>query len=563
MPLAEGSSAATISKNVAELIRSGRSQAEAAAIAYKAAGKDEAPKMAAGTLYMAPDGDVLILRRSSTEKNYAGHWGLPGGGAEDGETPEQAAHREATEEMGTAPEWRGKKISETATPNGMVFHTFAHPVAEKFQPKLNSEHSGFTWSPLNDLPHPLHPALKSTLRGVLHGSEAGEDCAQDMTPDDWHGLVHGFLKFISEEEQEPEHQAADAALLIEGDDPDGQLARLLDHIGKTAAVGHSFNVVVDPGDSEHERSFGIDGDGAFRITSVKEVKGKQAADAENPAGKLTEAEQAEAAQGHVEREEMPASAFLEPGERKYPVKESKDGEWKYSRNLLLAAAREARMHGHEDLANRADKIRNGMAQDHDRFALDKDVENRTKTVDNRLIVKRSIFSEANICGYLGSEVPDWESLGLDPEKVYRLFRDPVELRKAAPTFDKVPVLLEHVPSTADDHPTSLTVGTTGEKTRFEAPYLIGSLAIWDSRGIDAIESGKQSAISLGYRYRALMVPGTMPNGERWDGKMVDIVGNHLALVVEPRVESAMVGDSNSVAALWDIIEEALTVLLAA
>lgn len=52
-----------------------------------------------------------------------------------------------------------------------------------------------------------------------------------------------------------------------------------------------------------------------------------------------------------------ANVFLEPASRKYPVKEKEGGEWKWSRKLLLAAAREARMHGDELLAKRADEIR--------------------------------------------------------------------------------------------------------------------------------------------------------------------------------------------------------------
>jgi hypothetical protein len=79
--------------------------------------------------------------------------------------------------------------------------------------------------------------------------------------------------------------------------------------------------------------------------------------APNQSGRLNEKERAEAAKSHGEREDMPSDVFLEPGARKYPVKSKVDGEWKYSRNLLLAAAREARMHGHEDLARRADAIR--------------------------------------------------------------------------------------------------------------------------------------------------------------------------------------------------------------
>jgi hypothetical protein len=80
-------------------------------------------------------------------------------------------------------------------------------------------------------------------------------------------------------------------------------------------------------------------------------------------GRLTERERAEADRDHAEREDMPADVFLQPGARKYPVKERRDGEWKYSHNLLLAAAREARMHGNEALATRADAIRKGLAQD--------------------------------------------------------------------------------------------------------------------------------------------------------------------------------------------------------
>lgn len=53
------------------------------------------------------------------------------------------------------------------------------------------------------------------------------------------------------------------------------------------------------------------------------------------------------------RKEEPEDTFLQPGERKYPVK--KDGV--YSKELLISAASEARAHGHEDIANKADHIR--------------------------------------------------------------------------------------------------------------------------------------------------------------------------------------------------------------
>src|SRR6185437_4553767 len=69
--------------------------------------------------------------------------------------------------------------------------------------------------------------------------------------------------------------------------------------------------------------------------------------------KLSERTRAEIGSvGSAKRDELPDSDFLEPASKKYPVK--KDG--KYDRKLLIAAASEARMHGHEDLAKRADAI---------------------------------------------------------------------------------------------------------------------------------------------------------------------------------------------------------------
>jgi hypothetical protein len=53
---------------------------------------------------------------------------------------------------------------------------------------------------------------------------------------------------------------------VKGDD--GSTRKLLECIQKTVAVGHSFSVVVDPGDREYTQSFGFDGDGACRIVDI-------------------------------------------------------------------------------------------------------------------------------------------------------------------------------------------------------------------------------------------------------------------------------------------------------
>lgn len=51
-------------------------------------------------LLIAKDRKFLLLRRSESEHNYSGMWGLPGGGVEENETPTDAVIREVKEETG-------------------------------------------------------------------------------------------------------------------------------------------------------------------------------------------------------------------------------------------------------------------------------------------------------------------------------------------------------------------------------------------------------------------------------------------------------------------------------
>jgi len=167
---------------------------------------------------------------------------------------------------------------------------------------------------------------------------------------------------------------------------------------------------------------------------------------------------------------------------------------------------------------------------------------RTYDADNRLHVAETNISKANVCPYIGREIPDYEALGLDPDKEYRLLRDPEELKKAAATFNNLPLLSRHVPVSAESHQPDLVIGSTGTDATFAAPYLRNSLVVWARDAIDAVEGGIQKELSSAYRYRADMTPGTF-NGEQYDGVMRDIVGNHVALVREGRAgPDVVVGD---------------------
>ncbi len=176
------------------------------------------------------------------------------------------------------------------------------------------------------------------------------------------------------------------------------------------------------------------------------------------------------------------------------------------------------------------------------FALDR-ASVRSLDADGRLHVAVTPLSKANICAYWGAEIPDAGALGLAPDRLYRLLRDPQELAAAADSFNNLPLLSRHVPVSAGDHQPDLVVGSTGTDAVFAAPYLKNSLVVWAQDAIDAIESGQRRELSAAYRYRADMSPGQY-QGQPYDGVMRDIRGNHVALVVMGRAgPDVVVGDS--------------------
>jgi hypothetical protein len=957
--------------------------------------------IAAGILFVAPDGEVLLLRRGSQEENYAGHWALPGGKAEEGETPEQAADREAREEIGGKPVGQKKLLDKTTTPTGMVFHTFSQPVEAKFVPKLNGEHSGYCWSSLDQLPQPLHPAVAKTIQTKL-----GES-AEDMSEADWDGLAAGLAKWLSEEREEAEHaeddtihrpvihdpysravegvdenQAHDAKLqhdevqygpgkpkshcsiceyylkpdhcqlvndpieaqgwcklftkeqiyaveinrdydgpwiscmskdgqwmyvnrnvpetvdihgqevdvdedllhhevpeleeiqkllaefeeehgrkpkteekkqlylkahhgagtpserqyckergidwdalsawyrgqeakiaklkvkypppdadvrpiphkhgdleialdaqiypkdLKVGDriwtnqygyivvekvfpfdpkypnsqlvetskgrrdftpdklvtiardskaepehtleiqyDGDFDMAGLLRTLWWLGQAGASRNVDVASEDNEikgqlkergYQTEFGWDGDGADKIYSATidgmdilkdgaedaefneedhprkggkfAKKGESSAGASEPneereeAGGSGEGERDRSATGSVSHSQKVKAFFKQPNVSKTIAKSAGDfvkrhakgatehaifGQYMGAIHAVSALAVEQlgasvpeaaaisvaayAVHtiadklgfGPEKATHLLIKVGQGLissllgahevgkmkeahagqeegdaapedaevlasvqrfvkilektpaqelmkkakppkeeqpahdeakwiALDHfliasrgtEKFAFDKSV--REYDADGRLHVTVANISKANVCPYLGKEIPDEDgTLKLEPEKIYQLLRPAAELEKAAPTFNGIPVLREHIPVSADDHQPDEVIGATGTDAEFVDPYLRNSLVIWSKDDIDDIKSGEKRELSCGYRYKAIMEPGEY-KGVPYQGRMVQIVANHLAICREGRAGADIrIGDKVPEALRWAAIEEAI------
>lgn len=169
---------------------------------------------------------------------------------------------------------------------------------------------------------------------------------------------------------------------------------------------------------------------------------------------------------------------------------------------------------------------------------------RTIDANGRLQISRTNISKANVNGYYGREIPRSEELGLDPNKLYRLWRHPDELRKAAKTFNNIPVLSKHIPDFPTDPPNEFRVGVTHSNAEFDGTYLTVGMSIWDNSAIAGIESGEQRELSASYKYVADMTPGVTPDGEPYDGVMRDIFGNHEALVPDGRAgPDVLVADS--------------------
>ena len=97
----------------------------------------------------------------------------------------------------------------------------------------------------------------------------------------------------------------------------------------------------------------------------------------------------------------------------------------------------------------------------------------------------------------------------------------------------VPLLREHQPMDATSFDPSLVIGACLDDAKFEAPYLRCSIIVWEGAAIKNIEDGSQRQLSAGYAYRAAMQSGVFET-EPYDGKMLDIRFNHLALVAVGR-----------------------------
>ena len=167
---------------------------------------------------------------------------------------------------------------------------------------------------------------------------------------------------------------------------------------------------------------------------------------------------------------------------------------------------------------------------------------RHKDGNGHLIVDRTCITKAAINPYRGQEIPNWQALGLDPNKVYMLLRCPTELQRALPTFQGLQLLERHTPVSSEEPEKDSTVGSIGTVVEMDGDNVYSSLRVYDQNAIDLIESEKLNQLSAGYAYTADMTSGEW-NGEHYDGVMRNIHGNHVALVERGRIgKDAIIAD---------------------
>lgn len=161
---------------------------------------------------------------------------------------------------------------------------------------------------------------------------------------------------------------------------------------------------------------------------------------------------------------------------------------------------------------------------------------RTYDENGFLHVSISPLTRVQVAPYRGCEIPGWQELGLEPERVYRGYRPASELSKpeTIESVNGIPIQLAHHMDYADNPAKNTRVGSTGTDGAFHSPFLTNSLHIQDKNAIDRINDGSMRELSLAYRYKPVFQSGETPDGEKYDFIMTDISANHLALVDEGR-----------------------------
>ena len=172
---------------------------------------------------------------------------------------------------------------------------------------------------------------------------------------------------------------------------------------------------------------------------------------------------------------------------------------------------------------------------------------REKDRNGFLHVKISPLTRVQVAPYYGREIPGFEELGLQRDKIYYGYRPEEELKKESTinSVNGIPIQLRHHADFADNPAKETRIGATGTEATYKSPFLMNSLHFFDKKAIDLIESDAMKELSLAYRYKPDFKSSGEINGQKYDFTMRDLSGNHLALVEKGRAgREVLVYDEN-------------------
>jgi 8-oxo-dGTP diphosphatase len=125
----------------------------------------------AGLLIVRPKDEKILLVKRAADLRSPGHWGVPGGHMEPGETEAETALREGIEELGGLPLLEVHAATEPswhAPGPFFAFATFLAVLAEEdWEPRLNLENVDWGWFDPGRLPSPLMPGTRKALKDLL------------------------------------------------------------------------------------------------------------------------------------------------------------------------------------------------------------------------------------------------------------------------------------------------------------------------------------------------------------------------------------------------------------
>lgn len=139
------------------------------------------PRGAAGILFHHPATDTYLLGHRSPEVHHGNTWGIPGGAIDPGESPYQAALREAEEEFGHVPQHKVLREHVASPDPDWNYTTYVADVPQQFDPEYagdweTQDHGWFTPDEISKLN--LHPGFaqswysggltKQAMRGFFY-----------------------------------------------------------------------------------------------------------------------------------------------------------------------------------------------------------------------------------------------------------------------------------------------------------------------------------------------------------------------------------------------------------